>query len=200
MLFGVRLSELFQTLRFRLTAWITFVVAIMVIFTMLAVRGVVLPRLQDDFDHELIEDTKFITPAIKDFYPARPGQLIKDLHAGVYRWRQIMPFVLAPDDLGPGDPETAAARELVAGSKARVTRDERRPDGLRILEGQVPDRPVTALIDADGRMLRGKCTCSHHFSGGLRRGPCRHLQALRDAADAKTGPPSLDAWFAALAP
>ena len=23
-------------------------------------------------------------------------------------------------------------------------------------------------LDADGRMLRGKCTCSHHFTGGLR--------------------------------
>jgi hypothetical protein len=130
---------------------------------------------------------------------ALKGQLIKDLHAGVYRWRQIMPFVLAPDDLGPGDPETAAARELVAQGKAHVTRDERRPDGLRVLEGRVPEHPVSVLFDADGRMLRGKCTCSHHFTGGLRRGPCRHLQALRDAADARTGPPSLDAWFAAFA-
>lgn len=129
---------------------------------------------------------------------ALKGQLIKDLHAGVYRWRQIMPFVVAPDDLGPGDPETAAAKELIARGRAHVTRDERRPDGLRILEGLVPEHPVTVLLDADGRMLRGKCTCSHHFTGGLRRGPCRHLQALRDAADARTGPPSLEDWFAAL--
>src|SRR5262249_2325740 len=130
---------------------------------------------------------------------ALKGQLIKDLHAGVYRWRQIMPFVVAPDDLGPGDPETAGAEELIARRGAHVTRDERRPDGLRILEGRVPEHPVTAPLDADGRMLRGKCTCSHHFTGGLRRGPCRHLQALRDAADARTGPPSLEAWFASLA-
>lgn len=109
-----------------------------------------------------------------------------------------MPFVLAPDDLGPGDPETAAAKELIARGRVHVTRDERRPDGLRILEGLVPEHPVTVLLDADGRMLRGKCTCSHHFTGGLRRGPCRHLQALRDAADARTGPPSLEDWFAAL--
>ncbi len=129
---------------------------------------------------------------------ALKGQVIRDLHAGVYRWRQVMPFVLAPDDLGPGDPETAAARELVSEGKAQVVRDDRRPDGLRVLEGRVPEHPVTVLLDADGRMLRGKCTCSHHFTGGLRRGPCRHLQALRDAADARTGSPSLDDWFASL--
>ena len=127
------------------------------------------------------------------------GQLIKDLHAGIYRWRQIMPLVLAPGDLGPGDPETAAARGLVAEGKAHVSRDDRRPDGLRVLEGRVPERPVTALLDADGRLLRGSCTCSHHFAGGLRRGPCRHLQALRAAADSTAGPPSLEAWYATLA-
>jgi hypothetical protein len=126
------------------------------------------------------------------------GQLIHDLHAGVYRWRQIMPVPLSLDLVGPENPETAAARELVKRGSVHVTRDERRGDGLRVLEGQVPDRPVSLLLDADGRMLRGRCTCSHHFTGGLRRGPCRHLQALRDGANARHEPRSLDAWFASL--
>jgi hypothetical protein len=102
------------------------------------------------------------------------------------------------DVLGPGDPETAAARELRLRGSVHITRDDRRDDGLRVLEGQVPDRPVSLLLDADGRMLRGKCTCSHHFTGGLRRGPCRHLQALRDAASAREDRPTLEAWFASL--
>jgi hypothetical protein len=126
------------------------------------------------------------------------GQLIHDLHAGVYRWRQIMPVALSLDLIGPENPETAAARELVARGSVHVTRDERREDELRILEGQVPDRPVALLLDADGRMLRGKCTCSHHFTGGLRKGPCRHLQALRDGAEERRKPQSLESWFAAL--
>ncbi|WP_406699160.1 hypothetical protein V5E97_09805 [Singulisphaera sp. Ch08] len=126
------------------------------------------------------------------------GQLIHDLHAGLYRWRQIMPVALALDAIGPENAETAAARELVAQGKVKITRDDRRDDGLRILEGEVPDRPVTLLLDADGRMLRGKCTCSHHFTGGLRRGPCRHLQALRDGTRPAHSPRSLDAWFASL--
>jgi hypothetical protein len=127
------------------------------------------------------------------------GQLIHDLHAGVYRWRQIMPVPLALETLGPDSPETVAARELVQRGGITVTRDERHASGLRILEGQgAGDRPVSLLLDADDRMLRGKCTCSHHYTGGLRKGPCRHLQALRNTANAREAPKSLDAWFASL--
>ena len=126
------------------------------------------------------------------------GQVIHDLHAGVYRWRQVMPITLSAELLGPEGPETVAAREIARTESVRVTRDETRPDGLRVIEGRILDRPVTLLLDADGRMLRGKCSCSHHFSGGLRKGPCRHLQALRETASARPGPSSLEAWFAAL--
>jgi hypothetical protein len=126
------------------------------------------------------------------------GQLIHDLHAGVYRWRQIMPVPLSLEVIGPENPETAGAKELIRRGSVHVTRDDRRADGLRVLEGQVPDRPVSLLLDADGRMLRGKCTCSHHFTGGLRKGPCRHLQALRDGASPHSPPRSLEAWFASL--
>ncbi len=126
------------------------------------------------------------------------GLLIHDLHAGLYRWRQIMPVALSLDQIGPEAPETVAARALVAGRKVHLTRDERRQDGLRVLEGNIPERPVSLLLDADGRMLRGKCTCSHHFSGGLRKGPCRHLQALRTEAAGVVNPASLQGWYDAL--
>jgi hypothetical protein len=126
------------------------------------------------------------------------GQVIHDLHAGVYRWRQVMPVTLSAELVGPEDPETVAAREIVKTTSVQITRDETRADGLRILEGKILDRPVTLLIDADGRMLRGKCSCSHHFTGGLRKGPCRHLQALRDKTSIRKGPASLAAWFAGL--
>ena len=49
------------------------------------------------------------------------GQVIHDLHAGLYRWRQIMPVALSLELIGPENPETAAARELVA----RDTREGR---------------------------------------------------------------------------
>ena len=126
------------------------------------------------------------------------GQVIHDLHAGLYRWRQVMPVTLSAELLGPEDAETVAAREIARTRSVHVSKDETRPDGSRVLEGEVLGRPVSLLLDADGRMLRGKCTCSHHFTGGLRKGPCRHLQALRDRASTTPGPSSLDAWFASF--
>jgi hypothetical protein len=127
------------------------------------------------------------------------GQVIHDLPAGLYRWRQVMPVTLSAELIGPEHPETLAARRLVAEKTVKVRRDETRPDGLRVLEGRVLATEVSLLLDGDGRMLRGRCSCSYHFTGGLRRGPCRHLQALRDAADAVASDRStLAAWYAAL--
>jgi len=123
------------------------------------------------------------------------GQLIHDLPAGVYRWRQIMPVALSLGEVAQTNPETAAAKELVAKKQVSVKRDERLASGLRILEGKAADKPVELLLDGDGRMLRGKCSCSHHFTGGLRRGPCRHLQALRTAASEGVPSRSLQQWF-----
>jgi hypothetical protein len=123
------------------------------------------------------------------------GQVVHDLHAGLYRWRQVMPVAVSLEQIGPESPETEAARQLVARRTVRIDRDETRLDSLRILEGESGGRTVSLLIDADGRMLRGRCTCSHHFTGGLRRGPCRHLQALRLAASGASKAPSLETWF-----
>ena len=105
---------------------------------------------------------------------------------------------IAAKALGPENPETAAARELVAHRQVRVTKDDRRPDGLRLLEGKVESKENAVLLDGDGRILRGQCNCSHHFTSKLRRGPCRHLQALRNAALGGTAMTSIERWFDAL--
>ncbi len=88
-----------------------------------------------------------------------------------------MPVALALDAIGPENPETVAARGLLAHGKVKVTPQRARPDGLQILEGEIPDRPVTLLLDADGRMLRGKCTCSTTSPEACAGARCRHLQA-----------------------
>ncbi len=123
------------------------------------------------------------------------GQVSHDLHAGLYRWRQLMPVALSLAQLGPESPETLAARELVMRRTVKVARDLIRPDGLRILEGESGGHAVSLLLDADGRALRGRCTCSHHFTGGLRKGPCRHLQALRLFTSHWDKAPNLESWF-----
>ena len=124
------------------------------------------------------------------------GQVIHDLPAGLYRWRQVMPVALSLSQVGQDSPETEAARDLVARRQAKVTRDEQTPSGLRLLAGTAGNRPAELLLDGDGRMVRGKCTCSHHFKGGLRMGPCRHLQALRTVAlGGGPAPTTLQRWY-----
>jgi hypothetical protein len=129
---------------------------------------------------------------------AMMGQVIHDLAAGVYRWRQIMPVWISLNEIGGESPETDAGRQLVADGKVDLQRHEQTPSGLIVLAGQVPDRPVEAVLDADGRILRGKCTCSHHHQYKLRRGPCRHLQALRRAAMGERKQSTLERWFQQL--
>jgi hypothetical protein len=123
------------------------------------------------------------------------GQLIHDLPAGVYRWRSILPVRLSVTEIAEENVETVEGRRLAARGGVTLTHDERRPDGLRVLEGQHGNNKIELLLDADGRMLRGKCNCSHHFTGGLRRGPCRHLQALRTAASPSAVKATVQEWF-----
>ncbi len=125
------------------------------------------------------------------------GQVIHDLPAGLYRWRQALPVRLSLDQIGPENEETLKAREFVAKREVHVTKDERDEKGLRHLAGTVGGRSkeITLTLDADGRMVRAKCDCSHFYKGGLRRGPCRHLQALRSTAMQGGGQVSLDRWF-----
>lgn len=108
---------------------------------------------------------------------ARLGQAIHDLPAGVVRWRRVMPPEIAIERLVPENEEAAASRAL----HVKVTRDEKLPNGLRILVGTTGGQPIEALLDPDGIFRRAKCSCSHFFKGGLRKGPCRHLLALRSA-------------------
>lgn len=127
------------------------------------------------------------------------GQLIHDLDADVYRWRQVMPVALSLEQIVLDSPETGAARDLYEHGRLRVERDEVIASGLRVVAGRVGDRPAEAVLDGDGRLVRGKCTCSHHFQFKLRRGPCRHLQVLRRAAQEGVRPkPTLESWFRRL--
>lgn len=127
------------------------------------------------------------------------GQVIHDLPTQRYRWRQVMPVTLSMDQMGPENPETAAARELVRKGQVQITRDEETPTGLRALAGNVPERPTTILLDKDNRITRGKCNCSFFYQYTLRRGPCRHMQALRNAVLQGGATPSMEKWFEQLA-
>jgi hypothetical protein len=128
---------------------------------------------------------------------ARAGQVIYDLDAGKYRWRQIMPSAVGEADIGPEPPELVASRELIRRRAARVTSTQALEGGGKLIQGRCDRTPVELLLDGDGRIKRAKCECSHFFKAGIRKGPCRHLLALRDAAErAGEQAQTLDDWFA----
>jgi hypothetical protein len=132
---------------------------------------------------------------------AHTGQLIYDLPHGVYRWRQIMPLALGEAELGPENEESAASKEILIRKKAKIDSQAEAPHGGKVFTGVAEGKPVELLLDADGRIKRGKCVCSHHFKSGLRAGPCRHLLALRALArrDQQTGVDnSLAGWYQQL--
>ncbi|VTR91960.1 zinc finger swim domain protein : Uncharacterized protein OS=Singulisphaera acidiphila (strain ATCC BAA-1392 / DSM 18658 / VKM B-2454 / MOB10) GN=Sinac_4397 PE=4 SV=1 [Gemmata massiliana] len=124
------------------------------------------------------------------------GQVIHDLPHGVYRWRQVMPVTLSAEVIGPENEETVAARDL-GRWKCRITSDSLDAKRQRRIVGTVDGRSGSEVtLDADDRIVAGKCSCSYFYTGGLRKGPCRHLQALRNQAlDIGTDGGTLDTWF-----
>jgi hypothetical protein len=125
------------------------------------------------------------------------GQLIHDLGAGAYRWRTILPVEASLKQVKVESPEAEAARVLVSRDAVKVKRDET-VAGTRAIMGAVENRDVEAVCDPDGRIVRGQCNCSHYFRFKLRAGPCRHLQALRRAADGGKQPTGLEQWFKSI--
>ncbi len=113
---------------------------------------------------------------------ARTGQIIHDLDAELYRWREVMPHALGAADIGPEDPESAAARQIVEQNAVTVNSEQMENDSRRRISGTVEKKAVEVVLDVDHRICGGKCGCTHHFRSGIRRGPCRHLLALRTVA------------------
>ena len=90
-------------------------------------------------------------------------------------------------------------RDLLQRKRAVVEGAVAAPRGGFIFTGKVDTKPVEVLVDPDGRIKNGRCLCGHHQRAGIRRGPCRHLLALRWLALNQT--PSSGAnneWYARL--
>lgn len=124
------------------------------------------------------------------------GQVIHDLPHSVYRWRQVMPVTLSAEVIGPENEETVAARDLTKW-KCKISSDKVDAKGARHIVGTVDSRTTSEVtLDQDDRIVAGKCGCSYFYTGGLRKGPCRHLQALRNKALGVGGDGgTLDTWF-----
>jgi hypothetical protein len=126
--------------------------------------------------------------ALRDL--AYAGQVIYDLSAKVYRWRQIMPKAVGEAEIGPEHPELAGSREIL---RRNLVELETRVDAPvaagaapgsagYIITGKAERNPVEILIDTDQRIRKGKCVCTYYRKFAMKNGPCRHMLALRGRA------------------
>lgn len=110
------------------------------------------------------------------------GQAIYDFAAGAYRYRQVVDVALGEAELGPEPPELTKGRELFVGRAVKIVRDEALEKGRRLVMATVGGKECESIFDADGVMSRARCGCSHFYQFKLKKGPCRHLLALRLSA------------------
>jgi hypothetical protein len=110
---------------------------------------------------------------------AHSGQMISDLAAGLYRWRQIMPQALGEAEIGPENEELAASRTIAERNRVALEKREVLATGTKFFSGKADSTAVEILLDGEERIKRGKCLCGHFRTYGLRNGPCRHMLALR---------------------
>lgn len=113
---------------------------------------------------------------------AKRGQLLYDFAHKVHRYRPILPVALSEKLLGPEPEEIVKGRLLIEAGATKVVKRERLPSGGWFVSATVDGQPCEAIIDPDGALKKAQCSCSHFFKSGLRRGPCRHLFAMRHRA------------------
>jgi hypothetical protein len=107
---------------------------------------------------------------------AKEGQVIYDFTSELYRWREVMPWALSMETLGPPPVEVSEGQKLVG----KVTIERREAMGARLLVvAKVDKTSVEAVLSGDQRFQRAKCSCSYFHKNKLRTGPCRHLLALQ---------------------
>ena len=120
------------------------------------------------------------------FQLALRGQAIYDHAHRVFRYREVLPEAIAID-LVQVNPELDAARRALREGSVRLERSESIGSSRVLLSGTVGSTQCEALLDADGIFKKGQCNCSFFYKNRLRRGPCRHLLALK----LKASPPTL---------
>ena len=125
----------------------------------------------------------------------REGRAMFDLAAGVYRWRQLLPFPVELEE--DADPRLALARKIVASGGVKWLKPGEEEDeeafGTPPRETEKTTRfraqvrggeekrerkfQVILDLDEDGRARFVQCNCSWHRREKLRKGPCAHILA-----------------------
>ncbi|MDP3277055.1 MAG: SWIM zinc finger family protein [Deltaproteobacteria bacterium] len=117
---------------------------------------------------------------------AKQGQTIFDFTGEVFRWRPILSVPLSDALVGPEHPELLAARTHWRGGSVRISRDQTLDSGRRMISGVVSGTAAEVVLDSDGVVRNGTCSCSFYHRAKLRKGPCQHLLALRMQSQSAT--------------
>ncbi len=116
------------------------------------------------------------------------GRAVFDLPAGRYAWRELSREPLPLQSLRFASPEEEAAMALIHARGVKLKGIV--PQGERVvITGQVKDRgrehEPRLTLNADQQLQDGQCNCNFYRQNRLRRGPCAHMLALRQLAQAQ---------------
>ena len=110
------------------------------------------------------------------------GRAMFDLDKRVYRLRELTRTPLDTGALRFASAQEAKADRFLGAGLVNLGSVDR-ADGRRSLTGTVLDdgKAVSPAVelDADDRMVGGRCTCGFYIRNRLARGPCEHMLALR---------------------
>jgi hypothetical protein len=113
---------------------------------------------------------------------AQAGRVIYDVNKQVYRLRELSREPLPLGQLRYASEREAQADRFVKANLVDLTRQEAQ-NGTLTLGGTVMDDARTyepqITIDADQRLVEGRCTCHFYVHNKLYKGPCQHMLALR---------------------
>ena len=93
-----------------------------------------------------------------------------------------MPQAVGEAEIGPPHEELVGLQKILEHRKIEIESVTPMPRGGRVVTGKVDGTPAEVLIDADGRIKRGKCLCGWFRRFGMKNGPCRHMMAMRQVS------------------
>lgn len=116
---------------------------------------------------------------------AQQGQVIFDFATKQYRFREVMPVALSEAVLGPPSPELVSGVDAYKRGGVALERREILPNLRQLLIAQVKTEGARvgshceAVFDQDGGYSKATCGCDYFRQFRLKKGPCRHLIALK---------------------
>lgn len=116
------------------------------------------------------------------------GQVLYDLSKDLWRVRDLCREPIPLEKLRFQNEREEKALNFVRAGLVTVERCVSNASGTEI-GGSVLDNavrfPVMLMLDGDRRLTAGECHCHFFHQNRLRRGPCEHMLALRQAAKGK---------------